>query len=280
MADYYCVKIKYTPEEEYISDLLADDLAACGYEMFENDPGELRAYVPADKYDEKVVGSVLDNLSGMGSFKSESEFIEGCDWNAEWEKNYFQPIVVDDKVVVHSTFHKDIPVAEYDIVIDPKMAFGTGHHSTTMLMMRYILETDMAGKSVIDMGCGTGILSILAKMHGAAEVTGIEIDRDAWENALDNAVLNKVDISLIHGDASALKEEKDVDYFFANINRNIILADMKEYVAKIKKGGCLFLSGFYLEDIDILMEEAQKYGLEKLEVKSDKNWAALKLQKK
>lgn len=280
MADYYCLKINYIPDEEYISDLIADELAGCGYEMFENDPAELRAYVPADKYDWKVVSSVLENIPGLESYDTESEFIEGCDWNSEWEKHYFQPIVVDDKVVVHSSFHKDIPVAVYDIVIDPKMAFGTGHHSTTMLMMRYILETDITGKSVIDMGCGTGILSILAKMHGAAEVTGIEIDRDAWENALDNAVLNRVDVSLIHGDASVLKDEKEVDFFFANINRNIILADMKEYVGRIRKGGFLFLSGFYLEDVDILMEEAVKYGLEKLEVKSDKNWAALKLQKK
>ena len=182
--------------------------------------------------------------------------------------------------MVHSSFHKDIPTARYDILVDPKMAFGTGHHSTTSLMMRYILENPMEGKSVIDMGTGTGILAILAKMRGADLVTGIEIDEAAWENSVDNCRLNNVKADMIHGDASVLAHLKPADYLFANINRNIILNDMHLYVKALREGGQMFLSGFYEQDIPMISEEAEALGLEQIEARTDNNWAALRMRLK
>lgn len=280
MTDYVSLKVKFYPQLDFIPDLIADALAPLGYEMFENDDDVLTAYIPADIFDIKTAENELQNVVGLEKYNLDSEFIKGQDWNAEWEKHYFQPIVVDDLCVVHSSFHTNIPVAKYDIVIDPKMAFGTGHHSTTLCMMRYILESDdMKGKSVIDMGTGTGILAILSAMQGATDIVGIEIDRDAWQNALDNASYNNVDINFIHGDASSLKSLSAADFFFANINRNIILNDLEYYVEYLKPGGFMLLSGFYTEDIPMIEEAAEKYGIKKLEVKSDKNWVAVKFVK-
>ena len=181
--------------------------------------------------------------------------------------------------MVHSSFHKDVPKAEYDIVIDPKMAFGTGHHSTTSNMMRHILSEDMDGKSVIDMGTGTGILAILCKMRGARTVTGIEIDPFAWENAVENVRLNNVDANMLCGDAAKLSDLELADYFLANINRNVITADIDTYASKVKDGGIMLLSGFYKSDIPIVAEAAAKYGFEVVKTLEDKDWVAIKLVK-
>ncbi|MDE6717281.1 MAG: 50S ribosomal protein L11 methyltransferase, partial [Muribaculaceae bacterium] len=165
-------------------------------------------------------------------------------------------------------------------VIDPKMAFGTGHHDTTSQMMGHILELSLKGKKVIDMGTGTGILAFLAKMRGAGMVTGIEIDHPAYENAVDNAMLNNCDVQFIHGDASALDTLPEADVFFANINRNIILNDLARYASVLKPGGTMLLSGFYEEDIPMILEAALKYQLkEKSRLVSDARWTALKLEK-
>ena len=205
------------------------------------------------------------------------DFIEGKDWNEEWEKNYFQPIVIADQCVIHSTFHKDVPNAKYDIVIDPKMAFGTGHHSTTSLILQTLLETDMKGKSVIDMGTGTGILAILSAMLGAEKVTGIEIDPGAYENALEHVELNNVNVDVLLGDASRLNELQPADIFIANINRNIILADISSYRKNLKPGGIMLLSGFYESDIAMIERAANALGLEVVSYKEDKDWVAVKL---
>ena len=205
--------------------------------------------------------------------------MEGEDWNAEWEKHYFRPIVIDDACVVHSSFHKDVPSARLDIVIDPKMAFGTGHHDTTSQMMRYILQEDIAGKSVIDMGTGTGILAILASMRGASAVAAVEIDRPAYENALENAVINKTEINIIHGDASALEGLEPADYLLANINRNIILEDMDRYTAALRPGGTMLLSGFYREDIPVVGKRAAESGLTICDSKESNRWVAVRLLK-
>ena len=194
-------------------------------------------------------------------------------------KHYFQPIVVDDKCVVHSSFHKDVPSAEYDIVIDPKMAFGTGHHSTTSNMMRHILSSDMEGKSVIDMGTGTGILAILCKMKGADNVTGIEIDPFAWENAVENAALNNVKVNMLCGDAGLLAGLDQADYFLANINRNVITSDIESYASCLKQGGIMLLSGFYRSDIPIVEKAANEYGLFLESEKEDNDWVALRFKK-
>lgn len=280
MQDYIALRIDADPCTETITDLLAAFLGDVGYESFTPDEEGLTAYIIDNQFDESAVKEILENFPIEAHFTYSFEKIEGQDWNEEWEKNYFQPIVIDEDVVVHSSFHKDIPEACYDIVIDPKMAFGTGHHATTGQMMRHILASELKGKSVIDMGTGTGILSILAKMAGAEKVTGIEIDPFAWENAVENTRLNNVDIEMICGDSSALKNIEKADVFLANINRNIITGDLNNYAEKLKRGGTMYLSGFYKSDIPVVMEEASKYGLELEKVLEENEWVAIKLVKR
>ena len=207
--------------------------------------------------------------------------IEGRDWNHEWEKNYFQPIVVGDRCVIHSSFHTDIPRCDYDITVDPKMAFGTGHHATTFLMISRLLDMDLRGRSVIDMGTGTGILAILAAMCGASPVTGIEIDRFAYENAIDNCALNShSDISLICGTADNLAEVPyEADLLLANINRNVITGDIDRYAARLKAGGVMLLSGFYVEDIPVVKAAAEPCSLEMTDFTERDRWACLRFVK-
>lgn len=281
MNDYISVRIDATPCSEDITDLAAAFLADAGFESFEPDAEGLTAYISATNDDAcSIAHEALEDFPITADFKISSEFIKGEDWNAEWEKNYFKPIVIGDKVAVHSTFHTDVPQAEYDIVIDPKMAFGTGHHDTTSQMMRLILELPLEGKDVIDMGTGTGILAILAKKRGANSVTGIEIDEPAYLNAIEHAALNGVSLNLIHGDASALETLEPADFLFANINRNIILADIDRYSQALKSTAEVLLSGFYEQDVDMIEAECQKYGLKEAErLVSDSGWTALRLTK-
>ena len=280
MNDYLSVRVDLSPCSTDATDLAAAFLADAGFESFEPNESGLTAYIRASEDVEKLAEEALQDFPFEAEIAISSEFIKGEDWNSEWEKNYFKPILIDDLCVVHSTFHKDVPSAKYDIVIDPKMAFGTGHHDTTSQMMRHILSLPLEGKSVIDMGTGTGILSFLAKMRGAENVTGIEIDKPAYENAVDNASLNNCDVRFIHGDASALSEISALDFLFANINRNIILADIDRYASALNPGGTMLLSGFYEEDIPLIMEAANKYGLkEESRLVSEAGWTALRLSK-
>lgn len=281
MQDYIALRIESSPCNEDVTDLLAAFLGDIGYESFSPDMNGVTAYIKSEDFNQSQVKEILDGFPMEGvAFTFESEFIKGEDWNSEWEKNYFQPIVVGEECVVHSSFHKDVPKARYDIVIDPKMAFGTGHHSTTSQMMRHILDSDMEGKTVIDMGTGTGILALLCKMRGASKVTGIEIDPFAWENAVENARLNHTDVAMICGDAKKLEELDESDFFLANINRNIITGDIDRYAAKLKKGGKMYLSGFYEEDIPVVTEAAKKQGLSYDGCLTENKWAAIRLVKK
>ncbi len=279
MQDYIALRIDAVPCLEDITDLLAAFLCDEGFESFKPDDCGLTAYVRTDLYDEGAVKKILEEFPIDTDFTFSSGTVKGEDWNEEWEKHYFQPIVVDDKCVVHSSFHKDVPSAEYDIVIDPKMAFGTGHHSTTSNMMRHILSSDMEGKSVIDMGTGTGILAILCKMKGADNVTGIEIDPFAWENAVENAALNNVKVNMLCGDAGLLAGLDQADYFLANINRNVITSDIESYASCLKQGGIMLLSGFYRSDIPIVEKAANEYGLLLESEKEDNDWLALRFKK-
>ena len=279
MQDYIALRIDAVPCSEDITDLLAAFLCDEGFESFKPDDCGLTAYVRTDLYDEGAVKKILEEFPIDTDFTFSSGTVKGEDWNEEWEKHYFQTIVVDDKCVVHSSFHKDVPSAEYDIVIDPKMAFGTGHHSTTSNMMRHILSSDMEGKSVIDMGTGTGILAILCKMKGADNVTGIEIDPFAWENAVENAALNNVKVNMLCGDAGLLAGLDQADYFLANINRNVITSDIESYASCLKQGGIMLLSGFYRSDIPIVEKAANEYGLFLESEKEDNDWVALRFKK-
>ena len=280
MNDYIAVRLNLSPCSQDMTDLAAAFLADAGFESFEPDETGVKAYIRASEEGEKLAREALSDFPFETEISITSEFIKGEDWNAEWEKNYFKPILIDDICVVHSTFHKDIPKAQYDIVIDPKMAFGTGHHDTTSQMMRHILSLHLEGKDVIDIGTGTGILAFLAKMRGASQVTGIEIDRPAFENAIENASLNNCNVDFIHGDASALDKLEKADVVFANINRNIILEDMDRYSKALKKEGTMLLSGFYESDVPLILEEAARHNLSETgRLVSQSGWTALKLFK-
>ena len=281
MNDYREVKIKFTPCNEMITDIAASLLADVGYESFVAEGNVLTAYIPAGKFDREVTQAVFDAFPvGDVGIEFDDFFIEGRDWNSEWEKNYFKPIVVGEECVIHSTFHVDIPQCRYDIVIDPKMAFGTGHHSTTSLIIRRLLDMDVAGKYVMDMGTGTGILAILAAMRGAAKVDAVEIDEFAHANALENVALNNhAEISIALGDASCLPKEASYDLFVANINRNVITADMCSYARALRSGGDMLLSGFYVEDIGTVEAAASAHGLDTVGYTEDKGWVCLHLRK-
>lgn len=280
MNDYREVRLDLSPCSEDATDLMAAMLADIGYESFVPDERGLTAYVRAEDFSRSGLNAIVADFPMHCSVSISDTLVEGRDWNAEWEKNYFQPIVIENRVVIHSSFHTDVPEAEHRIVIDPKMAFGTGHHATTAQVVKALLGMDLHEKSVIDMGTGTGILAILAAMLGATHVTGIEIDPFAYENAVTNVALNHhPEISLINGDASALADLAPADVFIANINRNIITADIDRYVRALKPGGRMLLSGFYVEDIPVVMAAAQPLGLREEGYTDLERWVCLRLIK-
>lgn len=280
MNDYTEVRIDMSPCNETMTDVMAALLCEHGYESFVPDENGMTAYIKLEDFDKKVLDEVTAELPFDTSVTVKCETVEGRDWNQEWEKNYFKPITVDGKCVIHSSFHTDIPSMPYDIVIDPNMAFGTGHHQTTTLIILRLLELPLEGSSVIDMGTGTGILAILAAMRGAGPVTAIEIDEFAHVNAVENVSLNRhPEINVVLGDASALAGVEPVDLFLANINRNIIVGDLQVYASRLKEGGTMLLSGFYEDDIAIVLDEARKHGLEYVGHTVLERWSCLELKK-
>lgn len=280
MNDYYALRLDVQPCCTDATDLLAYLLGEAGYESFVPDEKGLTAYVRAELFSDDAVRSALADFPFDAIVTASSELVEGQDWNAEWERNYFKPIVVGDRCVVHSSFHTDVPTAEFDIVIDPKMAFGTGHHATTSLILTRLLDMDLSGRPLIDVGTGTGILAILAAMRGAVPVAGIEIDRFAWENACENVRLNShPEIAMLCGDAALLEALAPADVVVANINRNVILADIARYAAAMRPGATLLLSGFYEADCPMVEEAAIAVGLEPCGRTTRDSWACVELRK-
>ena len=273
---------KAEPSDQTISDVLCAVLGETGFESFvEQEDGTLAAYIQTADYDENKLKEALADFPIAATQISYSwSEAEDRDWNEEWEKNFFQPIVIGGgRCVVHSTFHHDVPQADYDIVINPQMAFGTGHHQTTGLMMSELLETDLTGKHVLDMGCGTSILAILAKMRGAADCEAVDIDEWCVRNSLENIALNHMDhICVRQGDASVLKDMGPFDVILANINRNILLRDMNQYVERLVPGGELLISGFYDADVPLLTQEAEKLRLKTIRICQDKEWTMIRFR--
>ena len=267
---------KTFPHTETVNDVLAAVLGETGFESFMECPKGLKAYIQQPLYSEEAIQEAIAEFPLPDThIEYTHKEMEDKDWNEEWEKNFFQPIVIGNKCVVHSTFHQNVPKAEYDIIINPQMAFGTGHHETTSLIIEALLECDLKGKSLLDMGCGTSILAILGRMRGARPCTAIDIDEWCVRNSLENIVLNKVDeIQVLQGDASALKGRGPFDIVIANINRNILLNDMKQYAECMHPGSLLFMSGFYADDIPAITNEAAKNGLTFKGHKEKNRWAA------
>ncbi len=270
-----------TPCTEVVNDVLSAVLAEAGFESFVEQTDGINAYIQKALYNESTLKEALAEfpLPGVNIEYNYTE-AEDRNWNEEWEKNFFQPIVIDNRCVIHSTFHKDVPQAEYDIVINPQMAFGTGHHETTSLIIGELLDSDLQEKSLLDMGCGTSILAILARMRGATPCTAIDIDEWCVRNSLENIELNRVDnINVFQGDASSLKDKGPFDIIIANINRNILLNDMKHYVSRMNQGGSLLMSGFYANDIPVIQAEAENNGLHLIHHREKNQWAVVLFRK-
>lgn len=279
---YFEVTFTILPYSETASDVLSALTAEIGFESFVECEGGMQAYVQQSLFDEAALKAILSDFP-MPDTQITYTITEPEDknWNEEWEKNFFQPIVIEGRCVIHSTFHKDYPKAEYDIVINPQMAFGTGHHETTSSILGALLEADLKGKSVLDMGCGTSILAILASMRGADRVTAIDIDDWCVNNSRDNIVLNHLNnITVELGDASLLKGREPFDVVIANINRNILLNDMHAYADCMHSGSEIYMSGFYVEDIDAIRQCGESLGLEFVGYREKNRWAAVKLIKK
>ena len=276
---YFEVTFSVNPCNETATDILSALTAEIGFESFVECEGGMQAYIQQSLFDEEALKNIIADFPIPNT---EITYTitepEDKDWNEEWEKNFFQPIVIEDRCVIHSTFHKDYPKAEYDIVINPQMAFGTGHHETTSSILGELLDADLKGKSVLDMGCGTSILAILASMRGADPVTAIDIDDWCVNNSRDNIALNNINnITVELGDASLLEGRKPFDVIIANINRNILLNDMAAYTACMHKGSEIYMSGFYVQDIDAIRSKGESLGLRFVHYREKNNWAAVKL---
>lgn len=277
--NYTVYHFLFSSTEDFLADVLAAKLGEIGFESFTTTDNGLDAFIQTKLIDENKISQCVSEFPYDGNIQYSNEVIEDKNWNEEWEKYFFEPIVIDNQCVIHSSFHKNIPELSYDIIIDPKMAFGTGHHETTSLMVSEILNLNLQGKNVLDMGCGTSVLAILASMRGAEKVTAIDIDDWCVDNSYENLELNKItNVEVLLGDARLL-EGKSFDIIIANINRNILLNDMATYAACLPANGELYMSGFYTEDIPILEAAAKRNNLTLIYSKEKNNWAVVKMIK-
>ena len=270
------------PWNETAQDVLTALAGDIGFESFVEEGSTLKAYIQKKLYDEEAIQNIISDFPMSDTTITYTvQEQEDKDWNEEWEKNFFQPIVIGNRCVIHSTFHKDIPEMEYDILINPQMSFGTGHHETTNLIVSRLLETELKGRSVLDMGCGTSILAILAAKRGASPITAIDIDDWCVSNSADNINLNGIDcITVRLGDADFLRNEcPTFDLIIANINRNILTADMDAYAGCMKSGSRIFLSGFYVDDIPAIQESLTLNGLSFVGYYENNRWAMVVAEK-
>ncbi|MEZ4797414.1 MAG: 50S ribosomal protein L11 methyltransferase [Flavobacteriaceae bacterium] len=270
---YIAYYFKVEPLQPAVEILIAE-LGYTGFESFvETDEG-VNAYIQKEEWYEEILDDIQILSSEEFDISYNFDEIEQTNWNEEWEKN-FNPIIVDDLCSVRAPFHEPFDT-KYDIVIEPKMSFGTGHHETTHMMIQHILKNDFTGKTVLDMGCGTGVLAILAEMKGAIKLDAIDIDNWCYLNSIENVERNHCkNIVVFEGDATLL-EGKKYDVIIANINRNILLQDIEQYTKCLNKNGILFLSGFYKDDIKIIEAQCNKYMLKLVETLERNNWVSLK----
>lgn len=280
--DYYEFQFGYTSSvaTEVINDILATELGAVGFESFVADENGLKAYIPVSAFQPDTLTNCLSAFPLEGTVIHHTYTpIAARNWNEEWEKNYFQPIRIDKQCLIRASFHQPEEGYEQTIIIDPRMAFGTGNHATTYLMLCEMLTLDLHGKEVLDMGCGTAVLAILAARKQAHRVVAIDIDEWAYRNAIENCRLNNtLDIRIEQGGAELLPHCGMFDYIFANINRNILLNDIRYYAPVLKAGGHLYMSGFYEEDIPAIEQECRQNGLTLLSHTSRNQWTVVRTQ--
>ncbi|MCK9447619.1 MAG: 50S ribosomal protein L11 methyltransferase [Bacteroidales bacterium] len=257
-----------------VSDLMISELLKLGYESFmEEEPDILKAYISTEQFQIDHIYRLLSNdLYRMVSFV-QAEPLPDQNWNASWEASY-EAVVINDRCRIRAPFHAKDPSFEFDLLIEPKMSFGTAHHETTAQMLQLLFDIPLAGKKVLDMGCGTAVLAILARKLGASEVVAIDNDPWAYRNASENILLNEEpDIIVEEGDA-ALLIGRVFDVIIANINRQILLHDMGSYATSLTEKGYLLLSGFYTEDLEMIQQEATHYNLKYVRHESKNNWVA------
>ena len=277
---YVEVSIRLEPFSEEMAEILTAELSDLPYDSFVTEAPFLKAYIQKDLYKSGDLKVVLSGYPAAASFQA--VLVQGQNWNKAWEER-FQPIVVDGKVTIKAPFNADVPRTRFNIWIDPKMAFGTGYHQTTYMMMQRMLELEplIKGRSVVDMGCGTAILAILAAKMGARKVFAVDIDavaaRSAWGNARWNRVGTRIETAC--GDASLL-QMGTYDVLLANIHRNIILEDLPTYVRSLRRGGHLLLSGFYADDVPSIRDAAQAQGLSLAGETLREGWACVEFAKK
>ena len=270
------------PYAEAYSDILSAILAEIGFESFIPSENGLTAYIQKDQADIEKLGKTINEYPIQGVYINyEILDAEYKDWNEVWEEEGFHPIIIDDRIVIHDVKHSDVPNLPYDIVISPKLAFGTGSHQTTRLILRELLRLDLKGKKVIDAGTGTGILSIMCIKKGAAEVFAYDIDEWSVENTKDNLLLNAIhnEVRVELGDSTVLDKTDNADLILANINRNILLNDIESFALKLVAKGLLLISGFYTDDASLLIEAANKHGLQFVKKECDENWCMLLFEK-
>ena len=273
--NYIELNCKIKPFEQSTGEILIALLSEMDFESFvENDKG-ITAYIQSQLFNNELLERINQIVIPDTDINLKHKLIKDQNWNETWEKNYFEPVLIADKCLIRSTFHKNTPDVKFEILIDPKMSFGTGHHETTFLMIEEILELDLHGKTVLDMGCGTGILAILSAQKGAKDICAIDIDEWSYNNSLENIKLNVVkDVRVQLGDKQLI-ENRFYNIIYANINKNILTADIPVYAANIHQGGKLLLSGFYKEDFNDINEIAIASGLKLTNQREKNNWLML-----
>jgi Ribosomal protein L11 methylase len=268
--NYTQVRFKLSPDSQENREILVAMLENFPFESFDETDNLIMGYVPGETFDASIINEITEFLPF--SILYETEIIPDKNWNEVWEKNYFKPLLIGDRCVIRAPFHTEYPASEYELVIEPKMAFGTGNHETTSLVAEQILDIDFTGKTVLDMGCGTGILGMLASLKDAKKVTAIDIDVWSYESTVENARINNItNIDAKLGNADILGDEV-FDIIFANIHKNVIINDLPTYMSVLKPGGTIFLSGFYKTDMADVKKRAESLGLIELRFKEKNNW--------
>lgn len=277
--EYLKVALSFEQIEEYQQDLLVAALADIGFDTFEEAEKGLDAFIIKSEFNQSAFDEVLQSFAEDFTAHYVIHDIEPENWNEEWEKN-FSPLIINEDCYIRATFHEHQPQYQYEIIIDPKMAFGTGHHQTTTMMMQYILETDFDAKSVLDMGAGTGILGILAAKRGAKEIIAIDNDDVCYLSAIENAALNKIDnLTSLCGSKETIPNV-EFDVILANINRNILLDQIESYAAVLKPNGLIFFSGFYENpDLEMIKDHCAKFDLKYIDHKKIADWVSAKFVK-
>lgn len=271
---YTCLYVTCQPE---FTEILMAEVAEAGFDSFLETDSGFEAYVEQEKFDKAIIDDIQTRYLEKTQVSFRTDHIEKQNWNEQWEKSY-HPIRIDDKCLIRASFHEPDPLIPFEVVITPKMSFGTGHHQTTYLMVKNQLNIDHRGKRVMDAGCGTAILSIVAEKRGASAVEAFDIDEWSITNGNENISVNGcANIRIRQGRIREVAPEGNFDIILANINKNVLLAELSEYARRLSAGGLLLISGFYTGDIPDLLKSAGEYGLTEKERDQREGWASLML---